>query len=499
MPLLLLSLLLLLAGCDGNPVLPDPDPDPDPVTAYTGIRWVSSLRGDASSLFKRIASDSAGNVLVAGTINDGKSFIRDAMADEPRVMDGDNYLLVKYSPEGRILWSRVGSSSGGSTFESVAVDQDDNVYVVGAAAGLCELQFPGADPIVVPLYDMKPCIAKYSPDGTLLWVRTISGGSMSSLFTDVFVTAAGEVFVSGYIRGYGTYVLDEDTSVECVNSWKQALLVKYDAQGRADWARTVKTTAMHSLFSTLAVDSAGAIHVAGYLSGSGVCTFAEGFSSTLDLFHGSYMLSAVYDMTGSVRSVFPVRLDASCDSQRCSRYVDMCVHGEGAVAQAGAMQGNFAYPVGESSTVAGDSQLQNGLLSLFGSSGGYAGGTGGGFGSNAESAFFGVASAASGTLYGAGQLDPFWSLSDPVENIFGILAKADRTGKPVALDVFSAGEDIGFSSVCVDKDGQILVAGNYTMGYLGSFVMKLSDKTESGGKSLYPAGWSVRGVSRIDR
>jgi outer membrane protein assembly factor BamB len=76
--------------------------------------------------------------------------------------DGDqagDILLLKFAPDGSLLWQRTWDNNGNSEDgESVAVASDGSVYVTG-----------GSDPVeaVGPLV-----LLRYSPDGNLVWQKT---------------------------------------------------------------------------------------------------------------------------------------------------------------------------------------------------------------------------------------------------------------------------------------------------------------------------------------
>jgi len=83
---------------------------------------VDNTRHEAATF---VAADSLGNVLVSGTIRSGFSNPVDAAS-----------LLMKFSPNGQLLWRRVYSSNfDGSSTRRVVMDPQDRAYVLGL--GVC--------------------------------------------------------------------------------------------------------------------------------------------------------------------------------------------------------------------------------------------------------------------------------------------------------------------------------------------------------------------------
>lgn len=124
-----------------------------------------------------VATDRAGNALVAGTIRSGYSNPVNAAS-----------VLMKFSPDGQLLWRQVyGSSFDGSSTRRLVVDPDDRAHVLGLGvcpAGLMATirQFDGdgnpgwiwCDPIGVG----APTMIKRTPDGHLVIAARSITGSM---------------------------------------------------------------------------------------------------------------------------------------------------------------------------------------------------------------------------------------------------------------------------------------------------------------------------------
>jgi hypothetical protein len=114
-----------------------------------------------------VDTDSAGNVLVSGTIRSGFSSPVNAAS-----------VLMKFAPDGRLLWRRVydGSFDGSST-RKLLVDAADNVYVLGLGMGPSGLvstvkKFDAGGNAVWAWFDVNgigaPLNFKWTPDGALL-------------------------------------------------------------------------------------------------------------------------------------------------------------------------------------------------------------------------------------------------------------------------------------------------------------------------------------------
>ena len=200
---------------------------------------------------KGVATDGAGNVVVAGT-------------------RGGDWEIRKYSPAGSFLWeASYGSPAGGfDSASAVAVDGGGSIVVAGYAMRSDLL--PGG-------YDWL--VRKYDPGGVLIWSRTHSGPVFAGndQATGIAVDSAGNILVAGY---------EYRADLSQYNNW---LVRKYDSDGGLVWSRSHNGPAANGddRATGIAVDSAGNVVVAGY-------------EIRTDLFQGYNWLIRKYDPDGTL-------------------------------------------------------------------------------------------------------------------------------------------------------------------------------------------------------
>ncbi|MBC6699130.1 T9SS type A sorting domain-containing protein [Hymenobacter sp. BT190] len=116
-------------------------------------------------------------------------------------------------------------------------------------------------------------LAKYTPQGTLAWLRQL-GTTTEDGAADVAVDAAGNVYVVGFTRG----TLDLGNGVVLpVDGLTQGFVARYSPQGTASWVVGCRVAGSATgSASTVAVDGAGQVYVSGLYRG----TFTVG-SATL--------------------------------------------------------------------------------------------------------------------------------------------------------------------------------------------------------------------------
>jgi hypothetical protein len=199
--------------------------------------WTRQLGTAASDYGSSVATDSNGNLYVAGRTEGG--------------LDGNtnagltDIFVVKYNASGTKLWTRQLGTTGYDDGYSVATDSSGNVYVTGATnGGLDGNTNAGRGDLFV---------VKYDTSGTKLWTRQLGATGYDSGFS-VTTDSGGNVYVTGATDGG----LDGNT-----NAGRDDLfVVKYDTSGSKLWTRQLGT-AMHDNGYGVTTDSNSNVYVTG--------------------------------------------------------------------------------------------------------------------------------------------------------------------------------------------------------------------------------------------
>ena len=249
-----------------------------------GLIWARSAGGPNQDAGLAVAVDSQGNSILAGYYQAGALF-GDLAVTNAGVSDA---FIAKYDSAGSILWVRTVGGTGEETANSVAVDADDNCYLTGyfqkaASFGSTSLTNRGG----VDLF-----LAKYDPNGTLLWARS-AGGPGEDIAFAVATDPQGGVVVAGYFNGQAQF-----ESVQLVAAGKKDLFVaKYDSSGALQWANSAGGL-LDDIARSLAVDTEGGVVVAGTLEPGDVQFGATTLTGTV-----KRTFVARYDGTGLLQWV----------------------------------------------------------------------------------------------------------------------------------------------------------------------------------------------------
>ena len=280
--MLFLSMLAIVATAIGLPAGANGQPP----------LWTSQFGTSAFDAAVGVASDSGGNVYVAGRTEG-------ALPGQAAAGELDAYIR-KYDRNGRVVWTRQFGTPFADDGRDVAVDPGGNVFVVGLTAGIlpdqtsagnrdayvrkydrdgAELwtrQFgtserdrargvaagPGGDVYVVGDFGNKNVgfVRKYDRDGEELWTRQLANLDTAPFVraSDVAIDSTGNVYVAGLTAG----ILPDQTS----DGDRDAFVRKYDPDGDELWTRQFGSSGSDTALG-VALDPGGNVYVAGRTNG----------------------------------------------------------------------------------------------------------------------------------------------------------------------------------------------------------------------------------------
>lgn len=195
--------------------------------AQVNQEWVKRYNstGAANDYAKAVTYDASGNVYVTGSAN-------------------NDYLTVKYSPGGSLLWQAVyaGPANDDDTPNSIFTDNAGNVYITGSSFGnSSENDF---------------ATVKYDANGNQLWVQRYNGtNNDNDMAVSVVVDASGNVYTGGWSSS--------------TNGGTDFVIVKYSPTGSQLWVKSYNGPAGGNDFmNAMLMDGNGNIYVTGRSKGA---------------------------------------------------------------------------------------------------------------------------------------------------------------------------------------------------------------------------------------
>jgi len=164
---------------------------------------------------------------VAGTAEGALNF---GATNLSAVGESDGF-LAKLDSDGDEIWAKRIASSGHEEILSAAADATGNVYVAGELGGtLLGLTAAGTE---------DGWLAKFDPDGNLLWAASVGGAGADTTIHDIAVDADGNVAVTGDFIAASPDTVDFGSGDESsTGGGRDGFAQKYDTDGNLLWGRS---------------------------------------------------------------------------------------------------------------------------------------------------------------------------------------------------------------------------------------------------------------------
>jgi hypothetical protein len=205
-------------------------------------------RYSPTDMFVRLAVDAAGNIFALGEKRQyGSNYpFLDKSVRIPNIDPYTGHLVFKLDAMGRPM-NAVAISWDGISIGTIATD-GANLYLAGFLSWSREGPIDFGNGVRLPPPGPAHCafLIKYDSSLKALWARTVSGGVYSGTGTDgdtdfmsLEVDNRGNAYVGGYIAGKRRIDFGDGVTAAGTDPRNNPVLVKYDAAGKAMWARTI--------------------------------------------------------------------------------------------------------------------------------------------------------------------------------------------------------------------------------------------------------------------
>lgn len=208
------------------------------------VTWLQSAGGSSDDGALGLAIDKAANVYLIGYFNDIVRFPTQPASFYDSLGYEDTF-VSKFDANGQCVWVKQIGGEFDIVGNSIAVDEDSNLYLTGSYFG--EANF-GATKFDSPDY-IASFLVKMNADCQYLWARS-SGGTADTYGDRVTLDRQGQVFVLGTFENYdeedfATALFGEETLANPVGIQTEdgdLFLAKYTRDGAFRWARGVYGT-----------------------------------------------------------------------------------------------------------------------------------------------------------------------------------------------------------------------------------------------------------------
>ena len=341
------------------PLPPSPDV-PIPVLLSGQALWATRIGGTSSESETSIATDTYGNVYIAGQYSSSTIINNYSNVSSGTILvssfgtllnaGSEDIFLAKYNPNGIVQWTTQIGRNGTDQRASIATDTYGNVYIAGQYASstiINSYSNVSGGTILVSSFgtllnadSIDIFLAKYNSNGIAQWATRI-GANGDDLIPSIATDTYGNIYVSGMYRT--STIINSYSNVSggtiLVSSFGTLLnagtgittdifMTKYNSNGIAQWTTRIGGTS-NDTFASLATDTYGNIYISGqyinstifnnYSNVSSGTIIVSSFGTLLNVGSNDIFL-AKYNSSGITQ--WTTRIGGTCNDQAPSIATD---------------------------------------------------------------------------------------------------------------------------------------------------------------------------------
>ena len=243
--------------------------------------WAKRAGGALNDIASFIATDAFGNIYSVGNFySDSITFGTTTLYNHS--YDTADIYLVKYDPNGNVLWAQSAGGTDEDYAQAIQVDIFGDIYISGWTRN-SSITFGSVTLVNTSINDVNSFIVKYDSNGNVLWAKFINRSGGTIISTDNF----GNIY--GFGRFYGTFIIfgnDTLTNLGIDNIF----LVKFDSSGNELWAKRIGGGGFDYV-NGITFDNSGNILVDGYYGDASIILSADtlhNIDTETDIFIAKY-------------------------------------------------------------------------------------------------------------------------------------------------------------------------------------------------------------------
>ncbi len=199
--------------------------------------WGKQATGNAETSGNDIAIDNQGNTFVIGNMDNIITFDDVTVGDVSGNSFEHNY-IVKYDPDGELLWVRTIKGNSNNEVWCVTTDGDGNAYLSGTYSHTNSLTILDFGNIQLTGNNSDSgFLAKIDADGNWQWASSLISddllGAQYVMPMVIRVVPDGKVLLSGFLKG--PVIIDGQTFNAVNDGIQKIFFSRFDADGNFEW------------------------------------------------------------------------------------------------------------------------------------------------------------------------------------------------------------------------------------------------------------------------
>jgi len=272
------------------------------------LNWVNALESNDvfSVSAKNIKTDVIGNIYVVGTFTGTADFDPSEAIVNLTSAGEEDVFLAKYDANGKYIYACVIGGIQNDNCTALAVDRYGNAYISGVFEE--KISFTSTKKTIkkISAGDFDGFIAKYDPDGRLLYANTF-GGVDHDYGKAIAADDNGNVYVTGNFTGICDFDFGKGTANLSSEDGAHLFFAKYDASGEYVYAKNI-----NGVSTGIANDDKGNVYLTGYYENTADFDPGKGVA-VMKTIYGQNIFFAKYDEYGNFVFVKNIGSDRSRD------------------------------------------------------------------------------------------------------------------------------------------------------------------------------------------
>ena len=276
--------------------------DPEPSLGSgpeSDIVWAENFGRNDSNIFQDVTTAPDGGFVAVGYMNSLLLMSGGGTLVPGMIGTGVNTLIVKYDPNGNIVWADNLGGDNNNFFWGVAAAPDGGFIAVGSMKSTTLTNRDGSLSLGRVGTDINALIVKYDADGKIEWADCLGGGADYNYFLGVTAAPDGGFVAVGIMQSSLLVNRDLSFSLGRVGTESNALIVKYDADGKIEWADCLGGGTDYNRLADVEATPDGGFVAVGFMRSSPLVN-SDGSLILGKIGGGSNILAIKYDADGSI-------------------------------------------------------------------------------------------------------------------------------------------------------------------------------------------------------
>ncbi len=198
--------------------------------------WIDTMGGTDNDKALALATDSQNNVLVTGSFHNTVDFDPGAGVYDLASNGNEDIFVQKLDTNGQLLWVKQIGGTGTEVGFSIAVDDNDNIYILGGFSETSDFDPGISTQNLTSLGSWDTFLLKLDAQGNFVWVKQIGNANLDYA-PALALDHSGHILVTGIFKNTVYFDPPANTLQLTSNGGWDFYVAQFDIDGNYIWAQ----------------------------------------------------------------------------------------------------------------------------------------------------------------------------------------------------------------------------------------------------------------------